>query len=222
MTDQNLTEIIAIVDRSGSMSACRNDAIGGFNAMLAEQQQLDVGRCRLTYVQFDHEYDFVHKSKPIQDVPELTWETYVPRGWTALLDAVGRTIQDTGTRFARLPEHKRPGQVVVVILTDGLENDSKEFTKAQVKRMIEHQTHKYNWQFLYLGANQDAFEEAEQLGIQANFTANVAHDAFHVGYATVSRGMSAYRATNDASSLCLDDEITAGTLNVPSDAVDNA
>jgi hypothetical protein len=115
-------------------------------------------------VQFYTEDDFLHKGIPVSQVPKYK---LVPRGMTALLDAVGRAVNETGERLAKMPEQDRPSLVIFVVMTDGEENSSKEFTKAQIKEMIEHQQNVYHWQFTFLGANQDAFAEAGGLGIDA-------------------------------------------------------
>lgn len=159
----DLTDITVVLDRSGSMSACREEAENGFNHFVAEQAKRP-GQAVLTLVQFDTEYEFVHRAVPIGAVPKFS---LVPRGSTALLDAVGRAINETGARIRDMPESDRPGLVVFVILTDGLENSSREFSGPKVKQMIEHQEQVYSWQFTYLGANQDAFAEAAKLGIKA-------------------------------------------------------
>ncbi len=185
MTD--LTEIVCILDRSGSMESIRTDAIGGFNAFLAAQQQLP-GDARLTLVLFDHEYDRVLDAVPLAEVKPLTEETYVPRGTTALLDAVGRTLDDVGARLAATPEAERPGKVLVCILTDGLENASRDYTRDRVKGMIEHQQQKYGWEFQFLAANQDAFAAAGSIGIAAADAAAFVADAAgtHAAFARVS------------------------------------
>jgi hypothetical protein len=158
----DLTDITMVMDRSGSMTACQSDAEGGLNTFIKEQKELP-GDAVLTLVQFDTDYEFVHKAMPIKDVPKCY---LVPRGWTALLDAVGRAIVETGDRLRKTPEKDRPGLVCFVIITDGLENSSKEFTQAKIKSMIEHQQDKYNWKFTFLGANQDAFSEGGSLGLK--------------------------------------------------------
>jgi hypothetical protein len=158
---QDLTDITVVMDRSGSMEACRTDAEGGLNQFV-EDQKRQGGEALFTLVQFDHEYEFVHKGVPVRDVPRLT---LVPRGSTALLDALGRAIVETGERLTAMPEADRPGLVVFVILTDGGENASREYTRAKVKEMVEHQQNAYKWKFTYLGANQDAFAEAGSIGI---------------------------------------------------------
>jgi hypothetical protein len=159
-----LTEIICIIDRSGSMQSIRSDAIGGFNAFLAGQQK-HPGEGRLTLALFNHDYECVYEATPLSDVPLLTEDTYVPEGTTALLDAVGRAIVDAGNRLAAMPEDERPGQVIVAILTDGLENASTDYTRERVAELVAHQRTKYAWEFVFLAANQDAFQAAQKLSI---------------------------------------------------------
>lgn len=163
MTDKNLTEIIVVLDRSGSMSTIQADMIGGFARFVQEQQALP-GDCRMSLYRFDTEYEACFENRPLAEVPELPLE---PRGGTALLDAVGKTINAVGRRLRSTPEHKRPGGLVFMIITDGEENSSREFKLASVKKMIEHQTKKYNWQFLYLGADVNSFSAASGMGIRA-------------------------------------------------------
>ncbi len=171
----DLTEIAYVLDRSGSMQSLASDAIGGFNAFIANQKQVE-GRANFTLVLFDHEYQVVHKNLDIQQVPELDARTYVPRGQTALLDAVGRTIDDLGAYLAALPEAQRPGKVIVAIFTDGLENASRVYTTERLAASIKHQQEKYSWEFLFLAANQDAIATASTIAIPAgqavNFTAS--------------------------------------------------
>jgi hypothetical protein len=163
----DLTEIGIVLDRSGSMEEMAKEAIGGINAFLESQSKLP-GEARLTLVLFDHEYLVVEASRPIKEVAPLTAKTYVPRGTTALRDAIGRTIMDIGARLDRTPEDFRPGKVIVAILTDGLENASKEFSARRIQLMINHQREKYAWEFIFLAANQDAVVEGEKLGISAD------------------------------------------------------
>lgn len=158
---QDLTDITLVVDRSGSMHEIQSDAEGGINAFIADQAK-EPGEVLLTLVQFDTEYEFVHRGVPASEVPRYR---LVPRGSTALLDAVGRAIHDTGDRLSKMPEPERPSLVIFVVMTDGLENSSKEFKKSHIKVMIERQQKEYDWQFTFLGANQDAFAEAADLGI---------------------------------------------------------
>jgi len=210
MTDQNLTEIICVIDRSGSMGSIRHDAIGGFNTFLEDQKKVTVDKCLLTYTQFDNEYEVVHESKPIEDVPPLDESTYEPRGSTALLDAIGRTIDDAGKRFAAMPEEKRPGAVVFVILTDGHENASRKYAHEKIMNMIQTQRDAYNWQFIFLAAGQDAIAAGTSLGIGAAFAANFAHSAkgVHDAYNVVSSNVSNYRGTRCSSDLQMGDDVS--------------
>jgi hypothetical protein len=163
----DLSEIICIVDRSGSMESIRGDAMGGYNAFLAGQKA-HPGRARFTLVLFDHEFLLVHDGVDIDGVPPLDQRSYVPRGSTALLDAIGRTIDDAGARLARTPEAERPGKVIVAILTDGMENASRTYSRERVSDMISHQQSKYSWEFIFLAANQDAISTAQTLSIDAS------------------------------------------------------
>lgn len=168
---QGLAEIICIIDRSGSMESIKNDSVGGFNAFLEEQKKVP-GEATLTYVQFDTEYEVVHENTPLQDVKSIDDTVYVPRGATALLDAIGRTIDSTGKRLADMPEENRPEKVIVAILTDGEENSSRQYDLSKIKDMIGHQKEKYSWEFIFLAANQDAFAEAQKIGIDIKDTFN--------------------------------------------------
>jgi Mg-chelatase subunit ChlD len=166
----DLTDITLVIDRSGSMEAIRSDAEGGVNTFITEQAK-QPGECRITLVQFDTEYEFLQCGVKAAECPPYK---LVPRGSTALLDAVGRAINETGARLAAPPETERPGLVVFVITTDGEENSSKEFTREQVKKMIAHQQDVYKWQFTFLAANPEAFAEAGGMGIAADQAAQFA------------------------------------------------
>ena len=155
----NHTEIAFILDRSGSMASMVEPAIAGFNSLLSEQQTLP-GSARFSLVLFDDHYEVPVASMPIAEVQPLNTNTYQPRGSTALLDAIGRTIDELGARLANAPEAERPGQVLVAILTDGEENASRQFTWKDISDRIRHQTDVYQWRFLFLGANQDAIATA--------------------------------------------------------------
>jgi uncharacterized protein YegL len=157
----DLTDITMVIDRSGSMQSIRTDAEGGINSFI-EQQKQEPGEANVTLVQFDTDYEFVHSGVPIRQVPAFK---LVPRGSTALLDAVGRAINETGARLAATNEAQRPGLVAFVIVTDGEENSSREFTRDQIRTMVEHQQSAYKWQFTFLAANQDAFAAGGSMGI---------------------------------------------------------
>lgn len=160
---QGLVEIACVVDRSGSMSRMRDEAIGAFNTFLEEQKK-HPGEALMTYTQFDNEYEIVHAGKPIKEIPALTAETYVPRGSTALLDAVGRTIDAVGARLAGMADAERPEKVLFVVLTDGQENASKEYKLDDVKKKIELQRDKYQWEFVFLAQGPEAFHGAIGMG----------------------------------------------------------
>lgn len=162
----NLTEIACVLDRSGSMEPIREDAIGGFNSFL-ESQKKQPGEARLTLVLFDNEYLVPENGTPLARVKPLDATTYVPRGSTALYDAIGRTINEVGARLAATPEPDRPGKVIVAILTDGQENASTEFTRETIAGMISHQRKAYSWEFVFLAANQDAVTAARDIAIPA-------------------------------------------------------
>lgn len=191
----DLTDISVVLDRSGSMQSVRTDTIGGFNAFLKTQKEAP-GEALLSLVQFDDQYEVVYSGKNINDVPELTEKTFVPRGMTALLDAIGRTINATGARLSELPENERPSRVIFVILTDGDENASKELTKEKVNEMIKHQTDVYQWDFVFLGANQDAIKAGATMGIMAGNSMSYAANAkgTAAAFASVGATMCAYRS----------------------------
>ena len=157
----DLSDITMVIDRSGSMQSIQSDAEGGINSFI-EQQQKEPGEATLTLVQFDTDYEFVHSGVPIRQIPAFK---LIPRGSTALLDAVGRAINETGARLSAMDESQRPGLVVFVIVTDGEENSSREFTRDQIRKMVEHQQSAYKWQFTFLAANQDAFAAGGSMGI---------------------------------------------------------
>lgn len=191
--NQNLTELIVVLDKSGSMDSVKDDTIGGFNTMLADQKKI-TGDIHVTLALFDDQYELVHDGALIANIKELTTETYVPGGYTALLDAVGKTIDNVGARLAKTPEEERPAKVILAILTDGGENSSKEYKKQTIADKIKHQTEKYQWQFLFLGANQDAFAAGGDLGVAQGATTN---------FVVTGRGVcAAYSAISSYTSGC--------------------
>ncbi len=176
MAKKGLTEIVMVIDRSGSMASIKDDAIGGLNTFIEEQQKVK-GEANLTTVLFDDEYILWHDGVDIKKVKPFTEKTYVPRSMTALLDAIGKTANDVGDRLRKTNEKDRPEKVLFVILTDGMENASKEFTKPQIVEMIDHQREKYNWEFAFLAANQDAIQEGGGYGIPKDACLNFAHSS---------------------------------------------
>ncbi|HWO78697.1 MAG TPA: vWA domain-containing protein [Bacillus sp. (in: firmicutes)] len=159
----SLTEIIFLLDRSGSMAGLESDTIAGFNSFIKRQCELKGGTI-LTTVLFDDQYEVLWDGIQANQAV-LTEKEYYTRGSTALLDAVGKTIIDVGHRLSQTKEEQRPGKVIFVITTDGYENASREFTFTKVSELIRHQQEKYNWEFIFLGANMDAAKEADRFGI---------------------------------------------------------
>ena len=190
----DLTDITMVVDRSGSMASIRSDSEGGINSFVAQQQQ-EPGEALLTLVQFNTTYDFIHSGVSIKQVPAYRLQ---PGGSTALLDAVGRAINETGSRLAAMEETQRPGLVVFVVVTDGQENASREFKRDQIRQMIEHQQSAYNWQFTFLAANQDAFSEGASLGIAADGIAGFAADKVRGTYDAAAKKISRMRMAASA------------------------
>lgn len=160
--NQNLTEIIFLLDRSSSMSGLESDTIGGFNSFVKNQSKL--GQTLLTTVLFDDKYEILHNGVDAGKVT-LTEKEYFIRGSTALLDAIGKTILDVGFRLSHIEEDNRPGKVIFVITTDGMENSSREFNYDKVNQMISHQREVYHWDFIFMGANIDVAKESVKLGI---------------------------------------------------------
>jgi len=166
---QDYTHITVILDRTGSMESIRDDTIGGFNTFL-EQQKAEPGMATLTLVQFDTQdpYEVIHKFKPIKEVPALTREMFVPRASTPLFDALGRGINDLEACIGQLKEEDRPARVVVVIVTDGQENSSREFRKNQIEKMVKEKKEKHAWQFVFLSADLAAIDDAMAVGMDAD------------------------------------------------------
>jgi len=223
----NYTHICCITDRSGSMRSIQDEVIGGFNT-LVEQQRKEPGECTMTYVQFDNEYEIVFADTPLDRIPELTKETFVPRGMTALLDAVGRTVVRQGEWLAAMDEADRPSKVICLIITDGQENASHEYKLEQIHDMIQHQTNKYAWEFVYLGADDKAFEEARNMGLKAGNVAKFAgtHAGTRAAYGVASQALSSYRKGGNVDSLIRDatqrQQDVAGSLEIPTDDSDES
>ena len=163
MTNPNKTHLLTIVDRSGSMSYVAADMRGGLDTFFKEQSELD-GECLVDYVQFDTEYEKVFEDTPVADAKAVL----VPRGGTALLDAIGKGVTELGEKFAHLDEDSRPGTVLVVVVTDGEENSSREWSADTVKALIKQQEDEWGWKFTFLGANIDAVAVGAQFGFAAD------------------------------------------------------
>jgi uncharacterized protein YegL len=169
---KNLNRIYVVLDRSGSMQTIKDETIAGFNAFLSEQIERNP-KSLLSMIQFDHIIEKLHTALPIGAVPPLTTDTYIPRGTTALLDAIGFTLVNASEKHQML---KQKHTSIAVIITDGQENSSYEFNQCQIFKMIRHFEEQFNWQFVFLGANQDAIREASKYGISAKRSMSYAHD----------------------------------------------
>lgn len=190
----NITELVFILDRSGSMAGLESDTIGGFNAMIEKQRKVD-GECYVSTVLFDNESEVLHDRVKLCDIKPMTDKDYTVRGCTALIDAIGGAIHHIGNihKYARpedVPEH-----TMFIITTDGMENASRRYSSDEVKKMIERQKKKYGWEFLFIGANIDAVETAAKYGIDRDRAVNYHADAkgTHVLYDTVACAVSNVR-----------------------------
>ena len=193
MTDKNKTLIIALLDRSGSMGGRERSTEDGFNELINGQKS-EPGTARVTLAQFDTEYEVVYEDKPLDEVPPLK---LLPRGGTALNDGIGRLVTTTGEKLAKLPEDERPGLVVAVIMTDGYENSSREWTAQRVKDLIKQQESEYGWKFIFLGSGIDVQQEAVQMR-GMSMARSMAFDAdapvaVAAAYAGTSNLISSYR-----------------------------
>lgn len=166
----NHTEIIFIVDKSGSMAHLTGDTIGGFNGFIESQKSID-GKATLTTVLFDNTWKILHDGIDIREVKPMTNFDYIAGGGTAMLDTIGEIINRVQERHDNLGAEK-PDKVLFVITTDGEENSSKKFTKSQIEKMIKHQTNGHDWKFMFLGANMDAVKEASSIGIKSDYAAS--------------------------------------------------
>ncbi len=197
----DLTELVFILDRSGSMHGLEKDTIGGFNSVLERNKALP-GDANITTILFDHRYTILHDRQPIRSVAPITERDYSPAGMTALLDAVGQAIRKIDNVQAHTAEDYRAGKVQFVIITDGLENASKEYSAQRVKQMIRDRQEREGWDFIFLGANMDAIAVAADMGIQADRAVTAMADAPGVSlqYEAVADANIRFRQTRERSS----------------------
>ena len=206
------THVSALIDKSGSMFKLVSDTIGGFNNFLKEQK-LVPGDMTLSLSLFDDNYQRVYEMMNIHEVKDLTTSNYVPNGSTALLDSLAKLINETGIKLAKMQEENRPEKVLFVIITDGEENASTEYTRAKIKNMIEHQTTKYNWEFIYLGANQDAFHEASSMGIRSFVNTVGTGTGFVAAFSNLSTSNTMYRSAPAGTMFSMDQASYNTTLD---------
>jgi hypothetical protein len=190
------THISFLLDGSGSMQKILDDTIGGFNSFLNSQRDGAPGRATFTLARFDDGYEPLATMMNIAYVPEMNRSNFVPRGSTRLLDSIARIISETGAGLKRLPDEARPAKVLLVILSDGEENASTEYTLDQVNAMIRHQREKYAWEFIFLGANQDAIAQACKMGMDRSKTMTYAANSIGTrgAYASLGDKVKVYRA----------------------------
>jgi len=192
----NITELVFILDKSGSMSGLESDTIGGYNAMLNKQQE-EPGEAIVTTVLFDNNYELLHDRINIHGIRPITEKEYFVEGSTALLDAIGKTIHKTSNAQRHTLEAQRADKVMFVITTDGMENASCEYTYEKIKEMVEHQKEKYGWEFIFMGANIEAVSTAAKFGIDADRAANYNADGkgTRLNYKAISHVVSELRAS---------------------------
>jgi len=201
MSKKGLTEIVCVLDRSGSMMSIIDDAIGGFNSFLKSQQDLDGDEARISIVMFDDQYDMIHKSVPITEVQAFTRETYVPRGCTALNDAIGRTIMGIGEIFTKRDDSEKPEKVIFVILTDGAENTSTEYTQDQIKALVKQQEDEWKWEFIFLSSDINAFQQGASLGFTRSSKLGKSGNSCKHAYCATSDAISSYRTNGVVSNI---------------------
>lgn len=191
---KGLTELVFILDKSGSMGGLESDTIGGFNSML-DKQKVVGGECYITTVLFDNNYELLHDRIDIRAVSKITEKEYCVGGSTALIDAIGRTIHKIGSAQKHTAEDYRAEKVIFIIMTDGEENSSRKYNAEQVKRMIEHQKKKYGWEFVFLGANIDAVETATRFGISPDCAQNYHADkaGIELNFRVMSEAVASFR-----------------------------
>lgn len=201
MEGNNITELVFILDRSGSMSGLEGDTIGGFNSMINKQKK-EEGECLVSTVLFDNESEVLHDRLKLQDIPVMTENDYTVRGCTALIDAIGGAIHHIGNIHKYARKEDVPEKTMFIITTDGMENASRRYTSEQVKGMIERQKNKYGWEFIFIGANIDAVETAARYGISEENAVNYHADkkGTAVLYESVACAVSEVRARRPLSS----------------------
>lgn len=195
---KDYAHVSILLDRSGSMASIKNDVIGGFNTFIEDQKKVP-SEMSVTLMSFSSNKDTttIYDTVNIDTIQPLTTDSYRPVGSTALNDAFAQLIQETGKKLADLPDANKPEKVLFVCISDGEENDSREHTKATLKDIVTHQREKYNWEFIYIGANQDSFAEANSIGItrSANFMANA--EGTRGAYSKLSADTVKYRSGQD-------------------------
>jgi len=203
---KGLTELVFVLDKSGSMSGLEADTIGGYNSMLAKQQAVK-GECHITTVLFDNNYELLHDRIDIKAVSAITEKEYVVGGSTALLDAIGRTINKIGNAQKHTADDYRAEKVMFVIITDGEENSSREYSADKVKALIERQNTKYGWEFIFLGANIDAVQTAGRFGIAPDRAIDYLADSegTELNFKVMSAAVATFREAGTVNEACFEE-----------------
>ena len=196
---ENYTHIAIVIDRSGSMASMAKDVIGGFNTLIKDQKTVE-GEATITMAQFDDIYEIVHDFAPVKNVEELTNKTFVPRGSTALLDAMGKTMEEVRGKVLDMKSDEQPAKVIFVFITDGEENASSKYNRSQIFQMIKdlkgkEQNNEINWEFVFIGANQDAIQEGGSMGFRAaaSMTFDASGDGADLAFKSLSKSLTTYR-----------------------------
>ena len=202
----NLTELVFILDKSGSMGGLEKDTIGGYNSMLVKQQAVE-GECHITTVLFDNKYELLHDRIDIKAISPITEKEYSVGGSTALLDAIGKTIKKIGNAQKHTANDYRAERVMFVIITDGEENASHEYSAAKVKAQIERQKTEYDWEFIFLGANIDAVQTAGRFGIAPDRAVDYLADSegTELNFKVMSAAVTTFREAGAVDSACFEE-----------------
>ena len=211
MTDPNKTLIAALLDRSGSMETSKHATEDGWRELINEQRQ-QPGQCQVTLAQFDTVYEVVYSVTDIADVPEFVVE---PRGMTALLDATGKFITDIGEQLSALPEDQRPGHVICLIMTDGMENASREWSWDAVQRLTKQQQDEWNWKFIFLGANMDAVEVGGRMGFAAGDSITYDDSSYASTTGVMRSAREMVRSTRAGKSASFSEEDRKAAMDTP-------
>lgn len=193
---QDLTEIVCVVDQSSSMGSVRDEVISGINQFIKDQRELD-GKANFTLILFDSTAKIVYDGIDINNMPNLDHSSYRPQGWTAMNDGIAMGINRIGAKLHGMPESERPSKVIFAIMTDGEENSSKEFTTENIKDMIDHQTEKYAWEFIFMAANIDVDRAADAIGVRSanRYSFGADSDGVTMAYSTLSSTTALYRSS---------------------------
>jgi uncharacterized protein YegL len=194
MAKDSLTEVAIVMDESGSMMSTVDDAIGGFNSFLASQKEVD-GEANITLVLFDNKYEIVHDGIDLNDIPDLNRATFVPGGGTALIDAIGKTIDSLSSRISEMAEEDKPGKTIIIVITDGQENSSREYKRSEVAEKIKSLKSESGWEMIFIGASEEILDQADDIGIAKSCT--MKYDATSKGtamaYDCMSAALTSYR-----------------------------